>query len=211
MKNQSIKPLIKHLLFNNFDEIKSRSLLNCHCLGLHSIMLLESPGKTIRLYISVPDNDMHLNLPENFYNNNMSLSFHAHHCNLTLHCIKGRFLNWQVKEATKGIEVTKYKYHSKIKEGQLTFEEIGKSYLTDNSYTWINEGESIHMEAKDMHTVGCEKGVISAWLVYEGIEDKNYESFCFSNTDVNKQDFSNLYKKPTYNEIIGLLELVDLL
>lgn len=44
--------LIKHLWENNRKEIISKSIKNCHVKGLHSIMLLQSKNKTIRMYIS---------------------------------------------------------------------------------------------------------------------------------------------------------------
>ncbi len=206
-----MKELIKHLLKNNIDEIVSKSLLNCHCIGLHSIMLLDSPGKTIRLFIGMPNNELCKNLPEDFGNRNMSIAFHPHHCNLTLHCVKGRILNWVVRETQAGTSVTKYKYHSKIKEGDLSFEVIGPAKLSTTKCRWINEGESSIMDAKDIHTVACDPETLSAWLVYEGIEDPNYSSFCWSNTDLNNKDITGLYLQPSKNEIIHLLKMVGLI
>ena len=206
-----MQQLVKHLLANNLDEILSKSLLHCHCKGLHSIMLSESLEKTIRLYICVPENEMHKNFPENFGNNDMTIAFHPHHCNLTLHCIKGRFLNWEVKEVSAGIVTTKYKYHSKIKEGDLSFEKLDTAYLETTMYRWLYEGNAVQMKANEIHTVACEYGKLSAWLVYEGKEDDKYNSLCWSNTNVNSQNFNGLYVKPTHNEVLELLTMVGLL
>src|SRR6478752_10393471 len=95
-----MKHLISHLIKNYLEEIVNKSLLHCHCKGLHSIMLLESPGKTIRLFISTPQSEMYKNLPETFnyekatgeslfHSKKMSIAFHPHHCNVTLHVING--------------------------------------------------------------------------------------------------------------------------
>ena len=58
-----MKHLIKHLIDNHMENIISRSLKNCHCTGLHSIMLSESPEKTIRLFISDEKSEMYKNYP----------------------------------------------------------------------------------------------------------------------------------------------------
>lgn len=211
-----MKQLIKHLWENNREEILSRSLLNCHCKGLHSIMLSEAPGKTIRLYISIPDSDMYKNFPnpgEEVID--MSIAFHPHHCNLTLHCIKGELLNWELEEDLGGgdhaLLLNKYRYHSQITEGNGYFEMIGPSVLRSTRYHWLRRGYSTHLKAKDIHTVAVMKGELVAWLVYEGKEDPTYQSFCWSNSDLTKQDLSDLYQKPTPDVVEDLLKLVGLL
>lgn len=204
-----MKELVRHLIANNFDEIRAKSLLNCHCKGLHSIMLLESPGKTIRLYIAVEGNELSRNFPDGRF---QSIAFHPHHCNLTLHCVKGQLLNWTLKESdASGMYLTKYKYRSKINEGELSFENSGVSYLKTESLTWLKKGESVHMPANQIHTVACNDNEISAWLVYEGVEDPHYESFCWSNSNPNQLDATGLYRQPTEQQILKLLSDCDLL
>lgn len=208
-----MKELIRHLVHTNMDEILSRSLLHCHCKGLHSIMLLESPGKTIRLYVHEPTGDMRLNFPHEVDSggSSMSISFHPHHCDLTLHCVKGKFMNWEVKPSTWGRIYKKYKYHSKINEGELQFEPLGDQCLINVSRNFYHPGQSVFLPAGSIHTVACFPGELSAWLVYEGKEDPDYQSLCWSNADLNQQDFSGLYVKPTHDEIISLLKQTELL
>lgn len=166
-----MKELIKHLLANNYDEIKEKSIFNCHSVGLHSIMLLESPGKTIRLYIADSNHVLYRNFPENLGQERLSLSFHAHHCNLTLHCVYGKLLNWHVKGTAEqfGFQIDKYNYKSKIKDGELSFHKVdSRENLETVNYIFLNEGDSLQMSASDIHTVAVDKGRVSAWLVYEG-------------------------------------------
>ncbi len=151
------------------------------------------------------------NFPEYYSDNSMSVAFHPHHCNLTLQCVKGRFLNWELKESSAGIYIQKFKYQSKITKGKLKFKSEGYSYLATTDYRWVNEGDSISMPAHQIHTVACEYDKWSAWLVYEGTEDKNYSSSCWSNSNPNEQVFENLYLKPTKQQIVNLLQEVGLL
>lgn len=210
-----MKELIKHLWENNKQEIVSKSLLNCHCFGVHSIMLLESPGKTIRLYVSMHDNGLWKNFPREVNTQYMSVGFHPHHCNLTLHCIKGVLLNWVVEESGDPSSLryafTKYKYKSQISDGEMAFEPLGMSYLKTVQERHIFQGESVSMNASEIHTVACYSNVLSAWLVYEGTEDPNYQPFCWSNADLNNIKNDDLYKKPTEQDVEELLILLELI
>lgn len=208
-----MKHLISHLLKNNLEEIVSKSLLHCHCKGLHSIMLLESPGKTIRLFISTPESEMYKNLPEKFRQEKMSIAFHPHHCNVTLHVIEGYIVNWVPYISKAGHisnHVSKFKYHSKITEGETAFELMEDNYIHSASCRTIAEGDKVSMSANLPHTVGVPKGKLAAWFVYEGKEDPNYEPYCWSNHDVRNQDFSELYQKPIKKQVLDLLTSVGL-
>lgn len=212
-----MKHLVKHLLKNNSEEILSKSLLNCHCIGLHSIMLLDSPEKTIRLYVTDKSHEMWKNLPENFNKEQMTISFHTHHCNLTLHVIKGEIVHWQVSEKSSSnhqtITLLSWNYKSKISSGELKFDKQFTVHAQTDFALAISKDSSIFLEANKFHSVGIKKGCVSAWLVYEGAEDENYKSIVYSQTytDLNKFNDSNLYKKPTMSDIHMLLFLAGLI
>lgn len=209
-----MKTLIKHLLANNSEEIIAKSIWNCHTIGLHSIMLLDSPSKTIRLYITGENHLLYRNFPENFDKEFLSLSFHAHHCNLTIECVYGRLLNWKVKQTMDpfGFNIDKYKYKSAIKTGELAFDKVlSCDTLESVEYKFISEGESIEMPASAIHTVAVDKGRVSAWLVYEGLEDSKYESVCYTNGNPNQVKLEGLYQKMPLSAIEHLLKKIDLL
>lgn len=210
-----MKTLVKHLVENHLDEIVEKSIFNCHCLGLHSIMLLDSPEKTIRMYYSTAMSSMYKNLPETFLNKEMTLGFHSHHCNLTLECIKGRFLNWEVSKQKSNenysIQARAYKYQSKIKDGELQFKELGEVHLNTTAYRWVSVGEAVHMPADQIHTVATELGCDAAWLVYEGKEDAEYDSLCYSNSNPNLVDTTFLYVKPNKEQVLAVLKRVNLI
>lgn len=210
-----MEQLIKHLINNNLDEIVEKSILDCHSKGLHSIMLLDSPGKTIRLYISTPDSDMYRNLPENIGFKNISLGFHAHHCNLTLYCVKGSFTNWQVEKSSdpnSSLLLDKYLYSSKITNDELKFTLEAKSqFLNTESIRTVKEGGCISLKASDIHTVGCRGGDYNAWLVFEGKEDPDYKPFLWTDNDPNRKDHTGLYNKPSRAGILFLLQIINLI
>lgn len=190
--------LVEHLIANNFEEILDRSLLNCHVHGLHSIMLLESPGKTIRLYITDSDHQM---------SQLGDLAFHPHHCNLTLHCILGTMENVTIEPLKRGswiapeLYLHRYRYQSKIKEGQggFTFEGIDAFYSPVRNY--MMEGSVEFMKATDIHTVIVPEGEVTAWFVYEGMEDPFYYSYSWSDKNLEDYTTEGLYIKPTREDL----------
>lgn len=200
-----MRDLIRHLIENNKEEIVKKSIMNCHVKGLHSVMLLDSPGKTIRMFVTGANNDM----VRNYDNNNMSLGFHPHHCYLTLKVIKGQITNRILKCVPSGMGFTmqKHRYISKIlNENEAKIEHIGEqeNCLVVNSV--LNYDHSIGMSANTIHTVGVGKG-IAAWLVFEGKEDKNYQPLIYSGTKIEKLETEGLYQKPTEEEVDEMIRL----
>lgn len=231
-----MKQLVKHLVDNHIEEITQKSFLNCHTKGLHSIMLLDVPEKRIRLFISEPNSEMSKNTVENFVDGvPLSIAFHSHHCDITIRSIFGVIKNWKVCEISSeeqtgdnhlvrpkhvdskislidDIEVFKYAYKSAILDGEMKFEKQCSAKLRTVSVVSLYPGISIPMKANEIHTVSTDKNRICAWFVYEGKENSNYEKVCFSNSDPNISEFKNeLYKKPTTEDVLGLLKMVHLL
>lgn len=201
--------LVNHLIKTNWDEIKSKSLLHCHARNVHSIMLLCSPGKTIRLFFAEPNHDLYKNLPINF-SKGVSVGFHAHHCEITLYPVLGRICNWKIS-LTKPASCTElflfgYRYKSAIGGGTPSFQWNKKMYWF-NSYPvqWI-EKHPHYMTAKEIHTVGVAQGEPAAWLVFEGREDKDYCPITYANSDLDKFDWSGLYKKPSERRLRSILK-----
>lgn len=211
-----MKHYIRTLWNNHRVEIAGKSFLNCHCKNVHSIMLLDSPERTIRLYVADIGNTLYLNMSDNFPKLPMSVGFHAHHCDLTLHCIKGMLMNWQVEEQlgnaeSDGFIVNKYLYDSKITCGKTQFQRVGESKLKTKHNKLIMENETILLKAQDIHTVSCAPNQVTAWFVYEGKEDPNYKPYCWSNAKLEEEDLTGLYEKPTAHDVERLLTLAGLL
>ncbi|MBD2700124.1 hypothetical protein IC229_05725 [Spirosoma sp. BT702] len=205
-----MKALINHLINNNLETIVSRSLRNCHCLGLHSLMLLESPGQTIRLFYAAKGNLMYRNHPQ-FIHEGLTIGFHPHHCNLTLHAVLGTFWNWTVRQPLafdqgEYIKLRQYRYHSQIKEGKQGFELIDPEYpMVTQSFQPVEAGQCLELGPKILHTVACNPFDDTAWLVFEGREDPTYESYCFSNQDLEQNTNTDLYQRISEYEIKQIL------
>jgi len=202
------KHLVKHLWRQHEELITEKSFLHCHAKGVHSIMLIEKPEHTIRLFVAEPGNDLCLNYS---FDSEMSVAFHPHHCDVTLHVIKGCLQNKIVEESDNGIALNKFIYHSKIKENETKFERVGAVVLSVVGVNDLLPNQSIFMPADTIHTVAAPRNGLTAWFVYEGKENPNYIPYCASNVDLTKHDFSGLYQKPTRDQVGQLLQKCDLL
>jgi len=198
-----MKELVRHLLKNNKDEILNKSLLNCHIKGLHSIMLLDSPGKIIRMYITDVNHELY---------EKDALAFHPHHCDLTLHCIYNVFANHVVNFSNDHLlnPMNRYLYKSAIiVGGKGGFKFDGVDYFTKPKKTYVTQGSSIYLDADTIHNVTVPERNISAWIVFEGKENPLYESKAYSNKRIDKPEtMDGLYIRPDYYKIVELLSSI---
>lgn len=206
-----MKTLITHLLRNNLTQIVQQSMLHCHVRGVHSIMLLNSPGQTIRLYYADTDSDLHRNAPD-YIGGGMSVGFHTHHCNLTLHCVKGRFWNWTVRAVADHEDVGEvdlvmdgYRYQSQILTGTQGFvKEIENAHLKSERLSRIKQGSHITLAAHEIHTVFVKPWESATWLVYEGAEDPHYVPITYSNQDLTRANTTGMYQPMLPHQIIEI-------
>jgi hypothetical protein len=199
-----MRNLINHFFKNNSEEILKKSLKNCHVKGVHSIMLSEAPGKTIRLYIATEDHNL-------YKRSGLQVAFHPHHCNITIDVISGSIDNWMIVLDDRGdILLDKYLYRSKILEGGMSFELIETDLFFETALIdTINKGESAFMKADQLHTINIKRGERAAWFVYEGLEDVNYQPYCYSDIDPKTIDTTDFYKPfENLEEINHLLKTI---
>lgn len=215
--------MLRHLLENNLEKILERSLINCHASGLHSVMLIEKPEQTVRLFITDTVHDLWKNHPDNFHLG-MSVGFHKHHCNVTLIAVHGLFYNWlvaplgeQTSDSPGAMKLDVYQYQSGITNQEITFKKLGVYYfqtISNHCYSASKEVscyESVYMKACVRHSVYVPKGSIAAWVVVEGKENPCHDDLCFSNVDLEKEDFSHLYQPMTEKGLFNLLKAAELL
>lgn len=181
------------------------SKANCHCMGLDSIMLLYSPGKTIRLFIANPNHEMDNNhviadeLP-------LTIAFHSHHCAVTLHVIDGWIMNQVIEPIPPGhrpdASLQAYKYQSAIKDGVCRFvPHLIGHFIRSPRSAHLSAENTAFMAAHEIHTVGVMEGHRAAWFVFEGVEDPNYSSLCYSNADLANFDAAGMYLPMTESQI----------
>lgn len=201
--------IIKHFLTINKDLILRKSLRNCHCYGVDSILLDDTPGARIRIFHAT---EFH-HLWKNYFRSGekMSVAFHPHHCDLTLWGIKGNIINIQVEPTggdplpwsrLSGWDITtepifrKFEYQSKILSGNAGFKPLGFQRLKAHSTTNIGPGSYLEMKAQDLHTIFVHRGESATWAVYEGKEDPNYQSVCYSNIELDKEAIPEVLYQP---------------
>lgn len=235
-----MKDLIQHLWSENREEIVERSLRNCHAHNLDSIMLLDTPGRRIRLFVAHPGHDLWRNKPDEFKRGEkLSIAFHAHHCNITIKVITGALGNWLVWNPQSGpitsrvfhnkrlayqatqriwanfggtIYLSKFRYVSGITNSTPAFIADGhKDTFKGSVIQLCNAGPAMFMSASMIHTVAVRRDESAAWLIFEGQEDSNYESVAWSNADLTQCSFDEMYKRMSESEICSALQDVGLL
>jgi hypothetical protein len=193
--------LIRHLLLENPEQILARSLKNCHVKGLHSIMLRERAGETLRLYIATEQHELYLD------DTNLNLAYHPHHCNISIDVIQGWVYNKTVEVNPQGhLILDRYLYNSEITRGKIGFQLLQpKDRLKEIDNEYLRRGDGVYLKASDIHIVHLSQGYSASWLVYEGKEDRSYQPFCWSNKDLENLDTTGLYQKfENFEEILNL-------
>ena len=186
--------------------IASRSLVNCHTIGMDSILFDDTPGKRLRAFFANEDHELWKNgLP---FEHELSVGLHSHHCAITLDPIFGTPYN--VIESALGINSSwsSFKYQSKISTGKGGFVNVGE--LKKFRLAAIPLYVPWHMKASEIHTVYLPKGKIAAWFVREHADDPNYVPLTYSNGDLEKLDFTRLYKPMTIDNLLKKLYMMHI-
>lgn len=211
-------PLLRHLVAQHEEKIFKSAISNCHAPGLHSIVFIDTPEKFVRMFFADSTHNLHNNLLQKFtagfkLPSSLSIGYHPHHCNITLCCLKGKLINILAKENEEyGVPITKYEYTSQITGDELGFKKIKDTYLSNFDVVKLNPGDSLALKSSLMHTVASEQHEECAWLVFEGKEDKDYKSFCYSNANLtNKEDFKELYKPMEYSKFLQILKTLNII
>lgn len=187
------------------------SFLNCHAKGCHSIVISQSP--TIRVFITDETHELYRNLPEHVNTDPQAVAFHPHHCDLTLAVWQGLVVNWRmsVSPFQSGRYVGMYNYQCPALGCGTKFTRIGDAFLEEEGVYRMEDGDSQHLLATDLHTVGVFPKDIVAWFVFEGRENPLYDPIAYSNADLTQFDPAGLYVRPTEDQVKRLLQSVDLL
>ena len=202
-----MRHLVEHQIENHLETLAQKSLLHCHAPHVHSLMILDSPEQRIRLFVAERPH----NLWRNFRGHYLSVGYHPHHCKVTLLVNSGTIYNLKARfTVAEHGKYTRFRYESKVKGDNITFVPDGKFYHNGIQVEPMLEGQSCSMYASELHTVGIKEGAGASWFVFEGQEDKSYVPQCFSNVELDKEDFSHLYKPMTQQRYLELLKSVDL-
>lgn len=210
-KSVTMKALVKHLIKEHLDRIVDQSLLDCHVLGLHSIMLLDSPEQRIRLFYADHDHQLWKNQLDDL-TTKMSVAAHGHHCNVTLLGNTGHILNYTIRSTPNGsLRLNEFKYVSQISNGQGRFKPTGNTKCFSGKRELVSRDDSLYLGSDTIHTVWVRKGETASWFVLEGKENPTPPTLTYSNASLENFDWEQLYNKPTRGEVIHILEKAELL
>lgn len=205
-----MREMIKHFWENNRAEVVAKTRLNCHAIGLHSIMLVDKPGCMIRMFVTDRGHEMWKN--STVERHLWSIGFHQHHCNIKLHVIRGAITNHVLEPSLNGeLYLYDYLYESPILNTNTgRFVKNGSVRCRFLESTLVQAYcNPLELPASVYHTVEVDKNRIAAWIVYEGAEWSSYAPFTISNRpDLDKETFKDMYKSADEATIQALLDTV---
>lgn len=184
--------MIRHFWNNNREQVLQSSYMNCHVRGLHSVMLLNEPGKRVRLFVTDIEHQLWKNYP--YSGKRMSVGYHGHHCDITIEVVKGAVGNVELGLTPGSLVLQEFMYRSKLLNKAPSFEPTDQLYSFVANNRILRPGDHHSMAATDYHSVAIEAGHIASWVVYEGKDDPNYVSNMFTNWDMKDFSFDGLYK-----------------
>lgn len=207
------------LAIGNLEWIAERSLRNCHCPGVDSILFNDKPEQRVRVFIAQENHQLWRN--EFPFKERMSIGLHPHHCNVELRPIFGTIWNVVRRPGGAPVRLDCYRYESPIRPtGTPAIKRAGsfKKIYTGAHFCICMEqladardvGRQIRtaMPAQAIHTIYVPKGERAAWFVFESREDKEYQPLCWSINDLEKFDFDLVNHSMSVKYLEGLLDSV---
>jgi len=194
----------------------TNSIINCHAVGLDSIMLKPSPNM-LRIFVVRENHTLWRNNPDT--DEPWSIGLHPHHCDITMVPIHGRITNIVLGTTGPQKKLHQFEYRTGIVNRVGAFKSAKQS-----GFGYVNKDVRVvlkheplrfpqFMAAKQMHSVYVPKGQRAAWLICEGREWPEYQPVTLSNHRLDK-DYSavaeDLYKPMTmarlteYGEWLGV-------
>lgn len=194
-----------------------KSLLNCHALGVHSLVLSEENGFLTRMFITDKDHTLWHNGCGQTYKGWMPLSIaiHSHHTDIEIISEFGYL--WNVKFSRKKfktykqgqVKLDRYKWKSHISGDGGKFRKSGPpEFIVLDSFSALHCGFSYKMKSNDLHTVYVTKGQVAAWVVKESEPSDDYDPLVYSNVNLTNWKPDGLYQRPTVSDIEEVLKLI---
>ncbi len=177
--------------------VASKSIRNCHALGVDSLLFRDTPGAMIRAFVCRPEHELWLNCPTLDFP--FSVGLHPHHCDVTLAPIYGSAYNVTHRPGFGNTMLQAFEYESEITGKGGKFTRLGFSRGFNLQKTLIDH--PVAMKAREIHTIFVPKDEGAAWFVLEGAENPNYRSVTYSNCDLEQATFDGLYQPMTAEEV----------
>lgn len=182
--------------------ILEKSLVNCHVLGVDSLVLTNNR----RFYAARKNHQLY---------ETDAVAIHPHHRDLTLEVVYGKLVNVIYDYSARGLQFNEYLYTSKITGNGGSFSKIGEKRLSTVWIEVLDPKEQVDptsfMSAYLLHTVRCIKNKPAGWLVHEGAEDPNYKSIAYSEKDLTGWTPDGLYLPMSEGYLSDLLKEMEVL
>lgn len=189
--------LLSHLYIRG----KVTGLYNCHVMGLHSLMLQDEPGNRIRMFVATSSHQLHPGPGDE----DMPLAVHPHHCDVTLINLYGAPVNHIYRRELGPGSWDRCSYSSGV-TGTPSLKVVCRDiHLARQERHYLNK-EGTFMPASTLHAISVPVSSAAAWLVLEGQEDPNYESYCYTKNP--KFDPTHLYQPMDKDEASEMLRSV---
>lgn len=195
-----------HEMASTRGDCSAGSFMNCHAIGLHSIVLRESP--MVRMFVTTPDHELwrrdDRGVPA-------TIAFHSHRSDLALETVRGRWWNWTAGSRVtddRPIVLNRFRWSSAINGGTDTFEAMDHPRKLFYEVEYLPPGKMTSMRSDEIHTVEVSRGERAAWLVAEGRDDPGYDAVSYSAQDLTKFVPVDLYRPMTFGEATELLAWV---
>ena len=189
--------LLSHLYIRG----KVTGLYNCHVMGLHSLMLQDEPENRIRMFVATSAHQLHPGPGHE----NMPLAVHPHHCDVTLINLYGFPMNHVYRRALGPGDWNRCSYSSGV-TGTPALTVVNSGVHLHRTEQHILSDKGTFLPASTLHAISLPAGDSAAWLVLEGQEDPNYESYCYTKNP--KFDPTNLYQPMDKDEASEMLRSI---
>lgn len=198
-----VQHLLEHFFRNNHADVVGKSYLNCHSVGVHSVMLLDQPSCRIRMFVTDNSHELWKNDPRDDIP--FSVAFHPHHCDVSIQAVRGCIVN-HLAIPGRGRLLNEYSYNALTSNCRPSFKDRRSRVSFGFESTHLLPSEVLHLNARDIHTVEVNAMETAAWIVWEGKEDERYRPLAYSNaSDLGAFDASGLYVRPTEDDVLNLL------
>lgn len=200
---------LKYHAFNeNRQEMLDNSYLDCHVKGLHSIMLYNTPGKVIRMYVTSREHNLWQHTTVGCMQIPNNLAFHPHRYNLTLMCVAGKISHITLKNGKGGYNLPMYRYSSALADGSCGFVNTETMRPFTPEYRWLLPGRHISLHATCVHSLLVPQGTVAAWMIMEGAENPEYEPVAFTTMPLEEFKPEGFYRKMTEKDMAEILESI---
>lgn len=153
------------------------SKMNCHAMGVHSIVLDKTGGRLTRLFCATAVHGLWWNA----MSTNFEVGVHDHVYHLELSHVSGNVIHMKyVESSLEGARLKKYIFTSKGCNETPHIEPAGSRLLFLSSLQPLRRCE--HLGCNELHTIYCDIGKCASWVVEEGDKVKD-KTTLYTNTE----------------------------